>query len=66
MSKIILTSSDPIVHRIYSPIESIDLFGEEYLEEYGIEIPAELLVKYLNNQEEFWQIQKELDKYADN
>lgn len=64
MPKIIITSSDPIVHKIYSPIESIDLFGEEYIEEYGIEIPPDLLVKYLNNQEEFWIIQKELDKYV--
>ena len=66
MSKIILTSSDPVIHKIYSPEESIDIFGEEGLYDYGVEIPDDLLDRYLKNQEEFWKIQKEIDKYANN
>ena len=40
--KILPYHHDPLLCLIYKKDEAIDLFGEEYFEEYGVEIPDEL------------------------
>lgn len=43
--------------------ECIEMFGEDYLEEYGSEVPQELIEKYKKHMEEFRIIQNELRKF---
>lgn len=39
------------IYKILSAEETIDLFGEDYLEDMGTYLPEELLKEYLNAQE---------------
>lgn len=63
MTKVYITTSDPITHYIYNEQESNDMFGADMLEDYGINIPDELLARYKANYSEFWKIQDELGAY---
>lgn len=63
MSRVTVTSHDPITTVLYDEQESADLFGDDYIQEYGIEMPAELLNEYKRIYNEFWRVQKELENY---
>lgn len=43
---ITINLSDVRTYRIRTDVETIDLFGNEYLFDYGINIPIELLNEY--------------------
>lgn len=61
MAKVYITSSDPVVNKIYSQEETEELFGVDHLQDYGTEIPDELLKLYQENIKVFWEIQDALD-----
>lgn len=60
--KVTVHTHDPILTLIYPPEKTIDYFGEDFLEEYGIEIPDDFLARYNMAWEEFWKCQEELIK----
>lgn len=58
-----ITTNDPVILIIYDKQKTIDTFGDDFLEEYGHNLPPELLSAYFGNLLEFERIQKELEKY---
>ncbi len=46
--------------RVYDESETVDMFGEEYLEEYGHTVPSELLERYRKAFKEMQDVQDEL------
>lgn len=62
MARVTYHENDPFVTYIYSNEETNEIFGEDFLVEYGIEIPDELFERYKICWNEFWKIQNELDK----
>jgi len=62
MAKVTLHSNDIIILEIDDEDATVYLFGNDFLEDYGIEIPDELLERYNKNRDEFLEIQKELEK----
>lgn len=58
----ILSNSDTFSIKLYDSSESRDMFGEDYLEEWGCNVPTELIERYKKNETERRQIQEELDK----
>jgi hypothetical protein len=40
-----------------------NFFGEDFLDDYGIALPLELIERYQENMKQFNAIQKELEKY---
>ena len=56
------TSSDPVVHKLYDEDETLELYGEDMMEDNGTQIEEELLRRYQKNISEFWAIQDELDQ----
>lgn len=61
MEKVYITTSDPVTHRIYDKEEVLELFGDGFMEEYGKEIPEDLLRRYKAAYYEFWRIQEEIE-----
>lgn len=57
-------TSDSLWLKVYDRDMTIDYFGEDYLLEYGNNIPQELVDRYKKNYEEFKTIQKELRNYV--
>jgi hypothetical protein len=62
MNNASLTENDCCQIIVYDKLETIELFGKEYLEEYGVVIPEELILRFKKNTEESMLIQKELFK----
>lgn len=63
MPKIYITESDGIKPMHYSTQETIDMFGEEFLEEYGTDISAYDAARLLDMQEtqkRYWKLLREL------
>ena len=58
-----VTKTDSFRLYVYSEHETVELFGEDMLAEYGHEVPKELLTRYFKNQQESKQIQNELEMY---
>lgn len=63
MRKVTISTNDPIVYTVKDEQETIEYFGEDFLQDYGVEIPDELLQAYNKAYQEFWKVQLELDKY---
>lgn len=63
MAKVTFTENDPFIITIRDEVETADLFGDDFIDEYGIEVPDELIERFKNNYKEFKAIQQELDKY---
>lgn len=57
-----LTKSDPFVIILYDRDQTIDMFGEDMLTDYGVAIPPELIERYKKVKAESDQIQAELSK----
>lgn len=66
MAKVYLTTHDPITIRVYDKIECDELFGEDHLEDYGVNIPDELLEEYNETLRKFWAVQNKLEKIYNN
>jgi hypothetical protein len=60
MARITTHSNDPFVEYIYDAEKTIDYLGEDFLVDYGIEIPDNFLERYNKSWDEFWKLQKEL------
>lgn len=46
MAKTIICEVDPFIHKIRTREESIYLFGEDYVDEFGFEVPDELIEEF--------------------
>lgn len=54
---------DPMLTLVYLPEKTIEYFGEDYLEDYGIEIPDDLVNEVIKSYEDMLVIQNKLEKY---
>lgn len=63
MARVTFSTNDPVVWTIRDEKTTIEYFGEDYLEDYGKDIPDELLEKYEKAYQEFWRVQLLLDKF---
>lgn len=65
MNKVTVTISrdDLFSYRLLSPTDTIEMFGEDYLEDYGIEIPSELLAEYKELMKKYDAMQQKLKFY---
>lgn len=63
MVKVVILHDDIFSYRLMDSKEVIEMFGEDYLEDYGIKAPVELLNKYLEVIKEYNLIQQELKYY---
>ena len=61
--KVTVHTHDPILKLIYPPEKTIDYFGEDFLEEYGIEIPDDLAKRAIESYKTMLEVQDELDKF---
>jgi len=59
-TKVTLSKDDLFCYRVKDATETIDMFGEDYLDEYGIVISKKLLRKYKKIIEQYEQLQDEL------
>ena len=62
MIRVLLQMHDRFCFELMDKAESDDMFGEDYLEDYGVEVPNSLLERYKRNIEEYNSIQSELNK----
>ena len=58
-----ISRDDIFLLSVYDAKETKQIFGKEYLEEYGTYIPEELIKEYQENWEKLQKIQSELYKY---
>ena len=58
-----LSKNERYVIEIRDKAKTIEWFGEDYLNEYGVVLPKELIDRYNKNKSEFNEIQKELESY---
>lgn len=64
MPKVTFTTSDPFITIIRDEKESIDFFGADYLNDFGVEVPQDLIERFKKNYEEFKLIQQELAPFT--
>jgi len=57
-----ITSEDRIMTRIYDEDETTELFGKDFLAEWGTRIDPELIQRYKAAYKAFWDIQDEIWK----
>lgn len=55
-----LFETDAFQVRVYNEAETVDMFGQDYLEEYGHTVPIELLERYRKAFIEMQAVQDEL------
>jgi hypothetical protein len=48
---------------VYSEEETINMFGQEHLDDYGVEIPSEIVLEFKKTYENLLRISAELEKY---
>jgi len=60
-----IATTDPVHYKVYNKDEVEIMFGLDYLEDYGHEIPEDLLKRYKLAYIQFWNIQGELEKYKE-
>lgn len=60
MIRVYPSTDDPVTYILYDLQEAINLFGKDWLEDYGINIPDALLSRYKATYKEFWKIQAEI------
>lgn len=61
--KYIVYTHDPILTLVYRPETSAEYFGEDYAEEFGVEIPDELVNRVIESYENMIKVQDELGKF---
>ena len=61
--KITIYTHDPILNLIYTKEESDELFGEDYIEDYGIEVPDDLAIKVIESYKNLIEAQIEFEKF---
>ena len=61
MSKrITLSHDDLFCYRLRDELETVELFGEDYLTDYGVDVPDELLAEYNAIMEQYEALQDKL------
>ena len=53
---------DPVLTLVYSREEAIELFGEDALEEYGVELPDALVLEITQTYKRLLELAKELQQ----
>lgn len=61
--KVTIYTHDPILHLIYTKQDSDELFGEDYIEDYGIEVPDDLAIKVIESYKNLIESQIEFEKF---
>ena len=62
-ARVTITHDDLFSYRIRDASETIDLFGEDYLIDYGKDIPHELLEEYREVMVKYRELQEKIKKY---
>lgn len=62
MKNAYIFETDRMQIELYDTQETISMFGEDYLEEYGHEVPQELINKYMELEAGLYEVRKELKK----
>ncbi len=57
------SSSDPILIKLYSEAEAVDLFGKDSFDEYAIQVPDDLAQRYFDAHKAFFKSQDELNEF---
>jgi len=60
--RVLIHDYDPIELHIIGSADAIDMFGREYLDEFGYDIDVNLIISYDNCMRQLDQIRKELRK----
>lgn len=55
-----LFETDTFAVRLYDDTETVDIFGQDYLEDYGHTVPPELIERYRKAFKEMQAVQDEL------
>jgi hypothetical protein len=63
MNNAYLTTGNSLEIVLYDKEETIDMFGEDMLNEYGCKLPSELVERYTACMKEFGALQIELGPY---
>lgn len=63
MVKVYLTTNDPIVITVMDEKECNYMFGDDFILDYGVDIPEQLLKDYKRVYFEFQEIQEHLRYY---
>jgi hypothetical protein len=58
MAKTIINEIDPFIYKIRTREESIDLFGEDYIDEFGFEVPDELIEEFKKTYDKLIELSK--------
>ena len=61
MARVTLHTGDPFITEILTELETFEMFGNEYIDDYGIEVPDNLVERYKKNWKEFLEIQTEIN-----
>lgn len=60
-----LYENDTFRIHLYNEIDTVDMFGEDMLIDYGRRIPQELMNEYFSIELKFKEVQNKLRKYFD-
>lgn len=63
MAKTTITTHDPLIYLLRTREESIDLFGEDDVNETGIEVPDELIVEFNETYQKLLKLSREAEEY---
>lgn len=61
--KVFLTETDGIRPKMYSREETIALFGEDFFEDYAINIPIDVANRYFTAEKQFMESLDEIAKF---
>lgn len=63
MAKVYISTHDSFVFYVMDESECNDTFGDDYIQDFGVEIPDNLLQEYKQAYNEFWKVQEKLKPY---
>lgn len=63
--KVTISLDDIFTYRLRDESETLEMFGEAYLDEMGIEVPAELLSEYRSVMVKYAALQVNLKKHQE-
>ena len=60
MPKVNICQDDAFCYRLYDDAETIEMFGQDYLDEYGVEISEDILNEYKQTMSKYEELQDKL------